>query len=180
MIFKAVPRYPIGLDAKDLEGEYLVSSPCAGHRRQWVIRTSLVLILSSAALIFLVILRADQAVINSILISLAKPTAALQAEVDELGQLPATLPGDYRIPVAYANSLVREYAKHTTQPVIVAQTWLAQPVLRGNGRGVIIYENHRVHSAWLTSQEFQEMLQAQEAAIKKWDEQRRSISPELP
>lgn len=180
MIFQAVHRTPIGIVAKDLERDLAIASAKTDLRRRWVIRTSLALASSSAVLVLLVLLRSDQLAINSVLRSLDGPLSALQTQVNVLGQLPVSLPSNNSTPIGYADTLVREYTKNTTGPVIVATTSLAQPVLRGNGRGVIIYENRRVRRVWLTSQEYEHKLLAQQAAIKSWNEQRRAKAPDLP
>lgn len=180
MIFQALPRIPVSLSAQNMERDFAFASAKADLRRQWVVRTTLALALTSIMIVGLIVLRADQDTINTILKSLDQRAVALQAEVNALGQLPAALPGDHRLRVIYVDSIAREYAKSTTAPVIVARTALAQPTIRANGRGVIFYENGRIRHTWLTAQEFDAAWEAQEAAISLWNLERRITAPILP
>jgi hypothetical protein len=150
-------------------------------RRRWIIRATLSLSFSAAVLILLVILQRDQMAISDCLQSMSRPLAALQAQVDDLGQLPAVCPDvPARTQFSYAPDLVREYARESTGPVIVGSS-ATQPLLLGSdGNGVLIYEDGQLRCEWWSRVSFVREWQAQNVRIRKWDQQRHAAPPQLP
>jgi hypothetical protein len=181
MVFRVAPQMPfdthVGLP--ELEREFMIAATRAHLKRQWIFRSSLVLGLTSAVLVFLVVVRADRMITNGVEHSLGRTVTALQGDVDRLGQLPAVLP-EGSSALVYANGLTREYARTTTGPVIVSWTGLYSLTLRSSGYGVVVYQGGKVRHAWLTATEFARERRAQEDRVQSWDEQRRSAPPVLP
>ena len=180
MIFQATPHLPAGMSAGELERDLMIAATKVNLRRRWILRSSLTLLVTSAVLVLLVFLRADRTVIHEVLKSLDHSVRGLQTEIDALGQLPAVLPEATRGDLAYASPLVREYARQASESVIVASTASRSLVMQSNGNGVIIYQGQKVRREWVSGRQFLSAWQAQEARIKKWNQERRSAAPILP
>jgi hypothetical protein len=187
MIFHFTPYMPAGTGTGELERD-LMAATRFSLRRWRIIQTSLMLLLTSAVLVLLVVLRADRATIAGALGSLNPVVKALQTDVKSLSQLPSALPQDLGekkpkgLTYLAAEESVREYAKAATGPVIIAWSgWL--PLVWGDGYGVIVYDNdnHTVRSEWMTSKQFLKAREAQKARIKEWEQQQRSaVAPAPP
>lgn len=150
-------------------------------RRRWIIRGSVSLTLSAALLVLVVLLRRDQMTVDDCLRAMSRPMAALQAEVDSLGQLPAVIPdASSRIQLSYVSDLVREYAREATGPVIIASSATLPLVLGSDGNGVLIYEDGKIRCEWWSRVRFVREWHAQSARIRAWDQQRRAVPPQLP
>lgn len=150
-------------------------------RRRWLIRAGVSLTLSSLLLVLFVCLQRDRMTVRSCLRNMERHVVALQAEVSELGQLPAELPASSsRFTLVYASDLVREYARQVQEPVIVGHS-AVQPLMLGHdGHGVLIYENGTVRSEWWPRPKLLGQWQAQSLRIRDWDFRRHLTPPELP
>ena len=150
-------------------------------RRRWIVRGSVSLTLSAALIVLIVVLRRDQVAVDDCLRAMSRPMAALQAEVDSLGQLPAVVPDvSSRVRLSYASDLVREYARETTGPVIIASSATRPLVLGNDGNGVLIYQDGKIRCEWWSRVRFVREWHAQSACIREWDQQRRAAPPRLP
>lgn len=150
-------------------------------RRLWVFRSVMILSISAVLLCFLVMWRRDKLTVAGWLRALAKPVATLQAQVDDLGRLPAS-----ELELAenslefYASDADRYYASQVTQPVIIAYTYPIQRLMSENGRVVVIYDQGKIETQWMTASHFNGVWEAQEAAIEAFEQHRRRRLPHLP
>jgi hypothetical protein len=179
MILSMVPSSFVGTG--DLERDLMIAASKAQARRRWVLRTSLMLVFSAAVLAGLIVERRDRWMIQEVTRAMTPAVTALQASTNDLGQLPASVPDvPLRIRLAYASNLAREYARATGGPVIIANTPVRDLVFRRDGKGVIIYENGKIHAQWISAVDFLGQWKRQEALIRAWDEGRRLTPPVLP
>jgi len=150
-------------------------------RRRWAFRTVLILAISAVLLCLLVMWRRDETAKTGQLQSLAELAATLQAQVNELGRLPAIIPEpslhnlDF-----YASDADRFYASRVSQPVIIAGTQPIHLLLTEDGRAVIIYQQGKIGAKWMTASEFEKAWDTQEAKITAFEQERKSSLPNLP
>ncbi|MBI4579802.1 MAG: hypothetical protein HY718_08875 [Planctomycetes bacterium] len=181
MILRLIPEIPVGANVRELERESMIAASRASARRRWIVRTGLMLGVSAIVLVVLVVGRRDRMAIDEAVRAMDRPVAALQAEIDALGQLPARMPEvPSRVAIAYASDLMREYARTATEPVIVASTARRALILQRDGNAVVIYHEGKVRQEWWSRERFINAWQAQEARIKNWEQERRSQPPRLP
>lgn len=185
LLARAIPDLPIGASrAHPLAGmsmdERVVASR-ARARRQWVFRSLLLLSVTAGALILMIIWKRDESVIRMLLRSLEKPAEAMQVHVNRIGLLPATLPEADKVNIAYYASYAdRFYAQQADQPVIVAAGPTVRLALQTDGRCVILYDQGRISTAWMSLKEFHSRMVAQMQASEAFERQRRASPPELP
>ena len=150
-------------------------------RRRWVFRTTILLALTAVALCFLVTWRHDQMIINSRLQTLGKPVAQLQAQVNQLGWLPAQAPemGNETF-TFYASDSDRHYIYQTSEPVIVAVTAPVQLVLLADGRAVIVYHNKKLEAKWIPIGRFEKAWDRQQKQIEEFERQRKAQPIVIP
>lgn len=171
----------VGTKTTSLVPGSVIATPRLHARRKWIVRASLSLSISALVLVFLVIVRRDKMTIDECMRSMARPVGTLQAQVDSLGRLPASIPESSKtLGLRYADDLVRHYAQQAGEPVIIASSPAIPLILRDNGRGVILIQDGRVWQEWWTASEFSKQERAQEARLRSWDRQRRALLPQLP
>lgn len=179
MLFRAVPQ--TGAKLRDLDHESVILANRVRTRRRWIIKGFSSLLLSAVVLVFVVILHRDGMTVDECLTSLDRPVAEFQAAVNELGQLPASLPDlPARCRLEVAPPIVREYAREAAGPVIIGSSPSIDLLLRADGNGVILYENGKVRCEWWPRVDFIRQYRAQAAQIRKWDERRQATLPQLP
>ena len=152
-------------------------------RRRWVLRTTLMLVLTAGILCLLVMWRRDETTVASCLALLDAPVSALQRSVEKYGWLPAGLPepaaaaleGGY-----YASNIERFYAMNTSEPVIIAFGRSVPLILGRDGRGVIEYHQGKVSRKWLSLTGFQRAWLKQEEQMRAFQEKVKSGPPPLP
>jgi len=150
-------------------------------QRLWVFRTVLILSLFAVLICYIVMWRRDKLTMSSQLRSLAEPVAALQAQVAELGRLPASKPELSGQTLAfYASDADRFYASQVTEPVIIATTHPVHLLLTEDGRGVIIYQQGKIETKWMTASEYEKAWGSQEAKIEAFEQQRKLRPLNLP
>lgn len=178
-----IQEAPFGISAHSLSlpDRILLKSSQAVHRRRWILRSSILLLVSAGLITFLVMKRRDDMAVRGLLRSLDKSVLALQAQVDALGQLPARLPEtNTTLQIAYATDAQRAYAREADRPVIIATTpWLGR-VTASEGAGVILYEHGKVWREWWTRPRLLGEWRAQEDRIRAFDRERREAVPVLP
>jgi len=151
-------------------------------RRQRIIRSALLLLTTSAMLCGFVTWRRDCFRIDLSLQSIERgPMIALQKKIDELGQIPAVVPGlEESLIESYAGTADRFYAMNSSKPTIVGVSSLIPVFMGQDGRCVIIYDQGKVYTEWMPRRKFEAAMQAQWDAIKAFEQQRRNHPPELP
>ena len=161
--------------------ERIVESKVRARRRQ-VFRTIILLGLSAAMLCGFVIWRRDSLLVKSALENAEKePVSALQAKIDALGLLPASIPETHRGSLqSYAGDADRFYAMNADEPVIVGVSSPVTLILRPNGRYVIIYDKGKVHAEWLSLRDYDKAVEAQMARMKLFEDKRQARPPVLP
>ncbi len=178
MLIHVVPQSSAGIRT---EQEWMGSAIRIQARRHWIVRTAAMLIVSACALLLLVFAQRDRATRGDLMRSMQTTATALQAQANELGQLPAQLPDvPSRVAIAYASDLVREYAHVATGPVIVASGPRTRLILQSDGCPVILYEHGKVTTAWWSRAKLLGEWIDQEQHIKAWDQQRKMSAPRLP
>jgi hypothetical protein len=137
------------------------------------------LCLTAVVLCLFVIWGRDQSTASAILKLLEPAVKDLGERRNALGVLPASLP-QLGIKVPYASNAERFYAMNSKEPVIIAYTAPVNQLLRQNGRGIIIYQNGKVWSEWISEGEFLRRLHAQQRSMEAFEASVRSRPPELP
>ncbi len=171
---------PSSLVEDDLDN-YIHVRRARSHRR-WVIRASLSLVLTAAILCIVVIVRRDQMTVTTDMAALANAQKALQVKIDAWGRLPAARAVLPELPKGhfYIDDSERFYAMHATEPVIVAAAPQTLLTLRSDGHCVIIYEQQKVRTEWMTRADFVAARRTQLNRLKAFRALRRSIPPDLP
>lgn len=171
------PRYsPFGAENMDDR----VSAIRVRARRQRIMRTAALLLITGALLALTVIWRRDTQTISLIMRTTQSTATAIQAHVDRTGLLPATVPGPETQAYSYASYPVRFYAEHSGERVILANTAPIPLLLHPNGRAAIIYEKGRVRTEWMGATEFSEAYKAQIRNNAEFERQHSSRPPVLP
>jgi hypothetical protein len=102
-------------------------------------------------------------------------------QIDQFGQLPASLPDvPERLGLSYVPDVVREYTREATQPVIIGSSVPHELILGGEGNSVLIYDRGKVRCEWWPRTRFVSTWHAQSARIQQWDLARRATPPQLP
>lgn len=180
MLLKAVPKARAG-ENWDSSGDMIIAASRIQARRRWVFRTALLLSVSAMALCLLVAVRRDQMTKFEQMRSIEPVVAALQTQVTRLGQLPATLPDmPSRAQLSYAPEVVRDYAKATSEPVIVACTARQSLVVLKDGNCVVLLEDGELRAEWWDRLDFVAAWTAQTSRVDAWEEARRQSLPNLP
>ncbi len=148
-------------------------------RRRWAARTAVLLVVSGIALILMVLWRRDVTTKNSWLRSAERSATAIQAHFDETGLLPAALP-EASLKYQYASYYDRFYAERVSRPVIIAISPVVSLNLLPDGRSVIIFENGKLRSAWMTTGKFHHVYMAQIRDQDRFEQERRAQLPQLP
>lgn len=179
MLLRAVPR--LGVKPRGRDHDWVISANRARARQRWIVRATLSLVLSAALLFLIVCVQRDRMAISESIASVDRPVAALQTQVEQLGQLPAAVPDIAgRAAFVYAPDEVRRYARDAEGAVIVGTSATQHLILRSDGNAVVIYEGGRLRTEWWTRARLARELHAQEVRINKWDRQLRSQPPRLP
>lgn len=168
--------------ARSLDQELVImANNRSKTRRRFIFRAVASLSLSAVVLVLLVCMRRDRLTISDNVRSLERPVAALQAQIDSLGQLPSTIPAvPDRLGLAYANDTVREYAREATGPVLIGNAATQPLILGDDGHAVLIYEAGKVRCEWWARSRFVNEWLAQSARIREWDLHRQAAPPQLP
>ena len=152
-------------------------------RKRWILRTGLLLIAAGLVFSFMLAYWRDDNTVATYRRAMQVAVVALQEDLDQLDVLPAVPPtpgAPYAKMPSYASASVRFYAKHTTEPVIIARTPYISRVLGSSGVVVIVCENGAVQQKWLSRSDFQEAFQAQRKRIDAFEARNRSRRPNLP
>jgi hypothetical protein len=150
-------------------------------RRRWVFRTTTLLALTAVALCFFVAWRRDQMIISSRLQMLAGPVAQLQAEVNQLGWLPALPPEmSHEAFTYYVSDADRHYVSQTSDPVIVAVTAPVRLVLVEDGQAVIVYHKGKLEAKWMTVSRFERAWDQQQKRVEEFEHRRKAQPIVLP
>ncbi len=151
------------------------------QRRQWVFRTTAMLAVTAVLLSFLVTWRRDEMAVQESLRLLAGPAAQLQAHLDTWGHLPGDLPEPVSSDVTlFLSSSDRYFASQTAEPMFIAYSPEVMLHLKEDGRATIVYEKGKIRTQWMTSAEFREQSEAQNARMQAFEQERRARPPELP
>jgi hypothetical protein len=147
-----------------------------------VVRTGTWLVLTAIAGFFIIVWQRNTRSIDDIVNRLRAPAAAIEKSVSKYGWLPASPPEVTGLRLQhYCNSEAeRAYYMNAGRPTIIAFTGQLHMVLRGRGRGVLIYDNGQVRPKWLREPEFRRDWIQQLQARERFEEARRSRPPELP
>jgi hypothetical protein len=148
-------------------------------RRRRVIRSTATLLFTAVVLCLFVIWGRDRSTSAAVLKSVDPAVNDLRQRMRTLGALPASLP-ELGIKLPYASNAERFYAMNSKDPVIIAYTSPVNLLLRQNGRAVIVYQNGKIWSEWLSEGEFLKRLQAQQKSMEAFEASVRSRPPELP
>lgn len=150
-------------------------------RRRWVFRTTTLLAMTAVALCFFVAWRRDQSVISTRLQMLAGPVAQLQAQVEQIGRLPAQPPEmAHEAFTYYLSDADRHYVSQTSDPAIVAVTAPVQLVLMEDGRAVIVYHQGKLEAAWMTVSRFDKVWDQQQKQLNEFEQRRKAQPIVLP
>lgn len=149
-------------------------------RRFWAIRSSLLLVTSAVLLCIFVMWRRDSFDRNLMLQDLRTRVAALQAQIDELGVLPASLPPQLEDLPSYANAADRFFALNSETPTVIGFTRPRSLMLRQDGRCVILYKRGQVSVVWVTESEFRRQIREQQERMTAFEKERHARPPELP
>jgi len=150
-------------------------------RRRWVFRTTILLALTAVALCFFVAWRRDKTIIEMRLQMLTGPLAQLQAQVDQLGWLPAQPPElNNEAFTYYVSDSDRHYVYQTSDPVIIAVTAPVPMVLLGDGRAVIVYHNRKLEAKWMSVSSFEKAWDRQHKKLEEFEQQRQAQPIVLP
>lgn len=154
----------------------------AQTRRRLVVRTGTWLALTAVAGFLVVVWQRNTRSIDDLVYELKTPAKAIEESVNQYGWLPASPPDIEGVKLQYyCNSEAeRTYAMNAGHPTIIAFTPAMQMVLRGKGRGVLIYDKGQIFPKWLREAEFRRDWIEQVQARERFEEDRRSRPPELP
>jgi hypothetical protein len=182
LISRLVPELPVnGSQYTTFESANdRVSASRVRARRQWILRTGLLLGLTGLSLTLLVLWRRDPDTVALLTRANQKCATAIQAHLDSTGLLPASLPDAENSYCYYASYANRFYAQRTSRPVIIAATAPISLILHSDGRCVIIFERGRVRSEWMTAVQFSDAYQAQIQDQARFEHDQRDRIPKLP
>jgi hypothetical protein len=149
-------------------------------RRRWVLRTGLVLGITSLLLIGLLAWRQDAVALLEHNWTAQRSCEAVQAHLDRTGLLAAALPSGTSPGFMYASYADRFYAQRAARPFIIAASPEAALNLRPHGRSVIVYENGKVHVEWMTVGAFADACLAQTRDAEAFERHRLAQPVVLP
>ncbi|HSW47323.1 MAG TPA: hypothetical protein VLM89_17300 [Phycisphaerae bacterium] len=151
------------------------------NRRKMVFRSTLLLALTAVALCFFVAWRRDQMTIAERLDSLSGIVQKLQAEVDQIGRLPATPPQPHGEGLGYyASDADRYYVTQTTDPVIIGATASTHLIYGEEGRVAIIYTRGRIEAKWMPVSKYDKTWAEQQERIAQFERERQARPVILP
>jgi hypothetical protein len=109
----------------------------------------------------------------------------LQQHLDRYGNLPARIPEspllEKRVSLAfYADAPTRYYVRHSTRPVIIGYSPMAELFVEHNGRSVIFFEDGKLRTEWVQEGPFRELRAVQERATTESIERARDAPLGLP
>lgn len=160
-----------------------VQSKARARQRQ-LLRTLLALTVTAIGLFAVVTWQRDSINLEIREKLMQPPMLELQARLDELGFLPASPPAvgpDEESPLAsYAGYSERFYAVRTGGPAIIAVSHPLTLILRSNGRYVIVYQDGKLHTEWMTERELRTAMAEQLERIKQFEAELHSRPPDLP
>jgi hypothetical protein len=159
--------------------ERVVESKVRARRRR-IVRSVLLLLTTSVMLCGFVFWQRDSTLITKSLQAIDPSMSELQKKIDLLGRLPAVMPGPDGVMESYSSSADRFYAMNSGKPTIVAVSSLVPIVLGQDGRCVIIYDQGKVYSEWMSQRRFEAAMQTQWAATKAFEKERHDRPPVLP
>ena len=150
-------------------------------RRRWVFRTTILLAVTAVALCFFVAWRRDQMMISTRLQMLADPVARRQAQVNQLGRLPAQPPEmGHEAFTYYVSDADRHYVSQTSDSVIIAVTAPVQLVLMEDGRAVIVYYKGKLEAKWMVISRFEKAWNQQQKQTDEFEHRRQAQPIVLP
>ena len=149
-------------------------------RQQRILRTTLLLLGSALLICVLVLLRTDTQRHNLAADSLEAPMRALQARINALGFLPATIDEDSIKGLNYLTSMAdRFYAMHADKAIIGSSDKVSM-YLRPSGRFVVWYDHGKLFTQWMNMAEYDSALRTQHDQMRAMEDRMRSRPPELP
>jgi hypothetical protein len=143
----------------------------------------LLLSVAGGAFLFMLVYWRDSNAVETHKRAMQVAVVALQEKIDTLDMLPAVppLPGaPYKRMPSYASASTRFYAKHTTEPVIIAVTSRISRILGPDGVVAIIYENGEVRRQWFSQADFEKAYDAQSQRIDAFEARQRLRASNLP
>ena len=154
----------------------------ARTRRRLIVRTGAWLAITAVAGFFIVVWQRNTRSIDTVVNQLKTPATAIEKSVNEYGWLPALPPRTEQAKLQYYcnREAERAYAMNSGRPTIIGYTDQLHMVLRGRGRGVLIYDNGQVYPKWLSQPEVRRDWRRQTQAREQFEEDRRTRPPELP
>lgn len=150
-------------------------------RHQHIIRTALLLFGSAVVICILLMWRTDVQRRRAALAAFDAPVNALQARIEELGFLPATMEESKLHGLQYYSQAPdRYYAMHSGKPSIVGISDKVSLLIHPSGRFVVFYQRGRLHTEWMSSSQYEAAMKLQSEDIRAFEQSQRSRPPELP
>ena len=159
--------------------ERLASEGRASGRRRWVVRSGLMLGLTSIiGFVLIVVDRNSRTQLDSVE-RLVDVSAKLQERVNALGFLPRTLPEQPPVPMLYPAADL-SFAINAQAPVIIGYSEQIPLIMQGSGRAVLTYHEGKIGREWMTNQEFVRAYLDQESREEAFQQERAASPPNLP
>jgi len=150
-----------------------VSDDRALARRRWVFRMVSFVSITAVILCFIVAWRRDTLVVGNQIRALSEAVTGIQATLDEIGRLPAEVPGLRHTPLAYyATDAERYYAINVDAPVILAAMPRISLLLGEDGHAVIVHEQGEVRAEWMSATDYERAKRRQDQEIEAFERQR--------
>lgn len=151
------------------------------RRKRRFFRGAAFMLAMTLGLCVLIVARNDRAVRDWVLTETRAYATALEAYVDKAHILPVYLPrlSEFRM-VYCADDAVRVMSLYHDRTFVVAYSPRVPQYFSSDGRAIIEYSQGRCRVRWVSQQEFERLLEAQQAWIRQEQERARAESIRLP